>query len=62
MSLQSLLLLLEAANASVVVKIAGDDVIRIRIRATVIAVAAAPLPPPIPTAIVTFEVKTNLAT
>jgi hypothetical protein len=36
----------EAADASVVVKIAGDDAIRIR--ATVIAVAAQPRPPPIP--------------
>ncbi len=52
MSLQSLLLLLEAASASVVDKIAAGDAITIRIRATVIAVAAAPRPPPpIPTAI-----------
>jgi hypothetical protein len=36
----------EAVDASVVVKIAGDDAIRIR--ATVIAVAAAPRPPPFP--------------
>jgi hypothetical protein len=37
----------DAVDASVVVKIAGDDAIRIR--ATVIAVAAQPRPPPFPT-------------
>ena len=46
MSVQSLLLI-GAANASVIVKIAGDDTIRIR--AIVIAVAAQPRPPPFPT-------------
>jgi hypothetical protein len=46
MSLQSLLLI-GAANASVVVKIAGDDAI-IRIRITAIAVAVT-LRPPFPT-------------
>jgi hypothetical protein len=60
MSVQSLLPP-EAANASVVVKSAGDDTI-IRIRATVIAVAAQPRPPPFPT--IMFDkfvcaVKTN---
>jgi hypothetical protein len=60
MSVQSLLPPV-ALDASVVVKIAGDDTI-IRIRATVIAVAAQPRPPPFPT--IMFDkfvcaVKTN---